>query len=118
MDRRTFLKTAGASAIAANGGMLWAQSSAPPLRLIPMTDLIDGIDGRIDLSLNPAAHDFGNGAISQTFGINHSYLGPVFRAKQGQTLPFDVANNIGDVSTIHWHGLHILSLRTGHCANR
>lgn len=107
MDRRTFLTTTGAGTLVASGGMLWAQSSAQPLRLIPMTDLIGGIDGRITLSLDPSTHDFGNGAASETFGINNSYLGPVIRAKQGQTLPFDVANNIGDVSTIHWHGLHI-----------
>eukprot|EP00752_Nemacystus_decipiens_P019255 g17311.t1 len=72
-----------------------------------MMDVTDGIDGRIALALNPATHDFGNGAASQTFGINSSYLGPVIRAKQGQTLPFDVTNGIGDVTTLHWHGLHI-----------
>ena len=107
MDRRAFLTTTGAGALVASSGLLWAQSSSQPLRLIPMTDLTAGIDGRISLSLHAASHDFGTGAVSQTFGINHSYLGPVIRAKQGQTLPFDVANNIGDVSTIHWHGLHI-----------
>ena len=107
MDRRTFLRTTGAGALVASGGTLWAQSSAQPLRLIPMTDLIGGINSRIALSLASATHDFGTGAASETFGINNSYLGPVIRAKQGQTLPFDVANNIGDVSTIHWHGLHI-----------
>lgn len=107
MDRRTFLTTTGAGALVARGDLVWAQSSAEPLRVIPMMDLIAGIEDRIALSLAPAKHDFGNGAASETFGINHSYLGPVIRAKQGQTLPFDVANNIGDVSTIHWHGLHI-----------
>ncbi|MEM1237718.1 MAG: multicopper oxidase domain-containing protein [Pseudomonadota bacterium] len=107
MDRRTFLATAGAGALLASGGTLWAQSSPQPLRLIPMTDLTGGIEGRVALSLDPGTHDFGTGSASQTLGINHSYLGPVIRAKQGQTLPFDVENNIGDVSTIHWHGLHI-----------
>lgn len=107
MDRRTFFATAGAGALATGGNLLWAQSAASPLRVLPMTDLIGGIDQRISLALNPATHDFGNGAASQTFGINQSYLGPVIRAKQGQTLPFDVANNIGDTSTLHWHGLHI-----------
>ncbi len=27
--------------------------------------------------------------------------------RQGQTLPFDVRNGINEVSTLHWHGLHI-----------
>ncbi|MCH2165443.1 MAG: multicopper oxidase domain-containing protein [Marinovum sp.] len=107
MDRRTFLATTGAGVLIPSHGVLWAQGAGAPLRILPMTDLVGGIDGRIGLSLNPATHDFGTGAASKTLGINHSYLGPVIRAKQGQTLPFDVANNIGDISTIHWHGLHI-----------
>lgn len=107
MDRRTFLAATGAGALVASGGLVWGQNASQPLRLIPMIDLVGGVEGRISLSLDQATHDFGTGAASETFGINHSYLGPVIRAKQGQTLPFNVANNIGDVSTIHWHGLHI-----------
>ena len=107
MNRRTFLKSTGAVAMASGAGWAWAQANARPLPIIPMTDLIGGIENRISLALNPSVHDFGNGAQSETFGINNSYLGPVIRVKQGQTLPFDVLNNIGDTSTIHWHGLHI-----------
>ncbi|MEM7291216.1 MAG: multicopper oxidase domain-containing protein [Pseudomonadota bacterium] len=72
-----------------------------------MVDLTSGIDSRIALALKVGTHDFGNGAASATFGINNSYLGPVLKVKQGQTIPFDVANGIDDVSTLHWHGLHI-----------
>ncbi len=72
-----------------------------------MTDLIGGIDERISLALNAGIHDFGNGAASETFGINGAHLGPVLRVKQGQTLPFDIMNNVGDTTTLHWHGLHI-----------
>ncbi len=107
MNRRAFLKTSAAGTLMAGSGMALAQSALPPLPLIPMTDLIDGIDGRIALNLTPGTHDFGNSAASATFGINNSYLGPVLRVKQGQTLPFDVQNGIGDVTTLHWHGLHI-----------
>lgn len=106
MNRRQFL-IAGAASTSTFGTIAMSQSASRPLPLIPMTDLTGGINARVPLALNPGSHDFGNGAISQTLGINHSYLGPVIRAKQGQTIPFDVANNIGEVSTIHWHGLHI-----------
>lgn len=91
----------------AGGDLAWAQSIPSPLPIIPLTDLTGGIEDRIALTLNPASHDFGNGSASDTFGINHNYLGPVLKVKQGQTLPFDIANNIGETSTIHWHGLHI-----------
>ena len=107
MDRRAFLRTTCAGMLLAGGCMAWAQSTPRPLPIIPVTDLTGGIEDRVSLALNPSSHDFGTGVASQTFGINHDYLGPVLKVKQGQTLPFDVTNNIGDTSTIHWHGLHI-----------
>ncbi len=106
MNRRQFLIASAASA-SALGTFALSQAASRPLPIIPLTDLTEGIDARVPLNLVSATHDFGNGAASQTLGINNSYLGPVIRAKQGQTLPFDVSNTIGDVSTIHWHGLHI-----------
>ncbi len=107
MDRRAFLRSTGAGVILAGGGLAWAQSVPRPLPIMPLTDLMGGIENRIALTLGPATHDFGNGAVSDTLGINHSYLGPVLKVRQGQTLPFDVANTIGETSTLHWHGLHI-----------
>nr|WP_247748059.1 multicopper oxidase domain-containing protein [Ruegeria sp. R13_0] len=88
-------------------GTAWAQASPRPLPIIPTTDVTDGIDSRIRLDLRSDTHDFGTGARSATFGINNPYLGPVLRAKQGQTLPFEVTNRTGEVTTLHWHGLHI-----------
>lgn len=107
MDRRAFLKTTAGGTILATSGAAWTQNNPRPLPLLPMTDLIDGIESRVPLTLRTATHDFGNGAGSDTLGINRNYLGPVIRARQGQTLPFDVMNDIGDVTTLHWHGLHI-----------
>lgn len=107
MNRRTFLQAAATGVLAAGTGLTWAQASARPLPVIPLTDFTDGVEGRIRLDLKQSRHDFGNGAASETFGISRDYLGPVLRVKQGQTLPFDVTNGIGDTSTIHWHGLHI-----------
>lgn len=107
MDRRTFLRTTAAGALVSGTGLAWAQTTGRALPVLPISDLTKGIEGRIPLALNPSKHDFGNGALSDTFGINNSYLGPLFRVKQGQTLPFDIMNGIGDTSTLHWHGLHI-----------
>lgn len=113
MNRRTFLKTSGASALLAAAGpevipgSSWAQAQERPLSVLPVTDLTGGIEDRIALALKSSNHDFGNGRRSPTYGINATYLGPVIRAKRGQTLPFDVINGIEDVTTLHWHGLHI-----------
>lgn len=107
MNRRMFLKSTAAGLLFSGGGVTWAQASVRPLPLIPMTDLTGGIENRIPLALSTGKHDFGTGVASDTFGISANYLGPVLRVKQGQTLPFDVSNSIGDTSTLHWHGLHI-----------
>ncbi|MEO0485206.1 MAG: multicopper oxidase domain-containing protein [Pseudomonadota bacterium] len=106
MNRRQFLFASTASlAVAGTSGV--SQVAARPLPVLPMTDLIGGMSERIVLGLTAGTHDFGTGARSNTFGINGDYLGPVLRVKQGQTLPIDVVNGIGDPSTLHWHGLHI-----------
>jgi len=107
MDRRGFLSSAGASFVLAGAGASWAQAGRRPLPILPLTDVTQGAEDRVALALNPATHDFGNGAASATFGINNSYLGPALRVKQGQTLGIDATNGIGDVTTLHWHGLHI-----------
>lgn len=111
MNRRAFLRTAAAGALTATGALSPALSPAQarprPLPILPRTDLTGGKTGRIPLALRPGQHDFGTGTLSRTYGINAPYLGPLLRVKQGQTLPFDVTNQIGEVTTLHWHGLHI-----------
>ena len=112
MERRRFLQAIGASAVFAPSAYTWAQAPSRPLPLLPLKDLTGDIDARIPLTLAHGSHDFGTGAMSETMaittqGMQSGYLGPVLRVKQGQTLPFDVTNTIGDTSTIHWHGLHI-----------
>ena len=108
INRRSFLALSGAGVIAhASAISLQAQSKLRPLPIPALMDLTDEITGRIPLLLWQSTHDFGTGIASQTYGINQSYLGPVLKVKSGQTLPFDVTNNIGDIATLHWHGLHI-----------
>ncbi len=106
INRRNSLLGTAAAGVALAGTRL-VQAAVRPLPLLPLTDLTGGIDRRIALALTAAVHDFGNGGASATYGINNDYLGPVLRVKQGQTLPFDVTNGTEDISTLHWHGLHI-----------
>lgn len=111
MNRRQLLiggSVAGAGLVAA--GLFGTRGAAAGSRALPLpqlTDLTDGVVDRIGLTLAAGRHDFGTGAASDTLGINANYLGPVLRVKQGQVLPFDVENLIGEVTTLHWHGLHI-----------
>lgn len=113
MNRRSFLRTSAAGALAAGtgGGLLYglglAETSPRPLPLIPLRDLSAGLDGRVPLRLGPGVHDFGTGAASATYGIGSPYLGPVLRVRNGQTLPADVFNGLEETVALHWHGLHI-----------
>ena len=109
MDRRTFMlgTTSSGAALLGFRSMGFTQPARRPLPIFPMTNLLNGFNERVPLRLLESTHDFGTGAASKTFGINNSYLGPVLRVKQGQTLPFDVNNQTSEMTTLHWHGRHI-----------
>ena len=42
-------------------------------------------------------------------GISASYLGPVVRVRNGDTIPFRVENRLDEETTLHWHGLLVPS---------
>ena len=106
ISRRQLLAGCGAGLLVAAGAG-FAQAAAQPLPILPLQDLSLPKSGRIPLSLQSGRHSFGGQTMSQTFGINSSNLGPVLRAKKGQTLPFDITNTLKEATTLHWHGLHI-----------
>ena len=84
-----------------------ATSSAPPL---PIPTLIDAHNGEtVTLSLQSGRHQFGAGAAVASRGISSSYLGPVVRVRNGDTIPFRVENQLGEETTLHWHGLMVPS---------
>ncbi len=58
-----------------------------------------------NLQINASQHQFFKGINTPTFGINQSYLGPVLRAKQGDTVTINVRNGLNEVATLHWHGM-------------
>ena len=123
ISRRRFLTTAGASlgavgVIGASGLALhsgaFAQNvaGAPrPLPILPLQDFTNGLPPQVPLMLAAGQHRFGAptgvDTISATLGINQGYLGPVLRVKNGQNLPIEVTNKLDEVTTLHWHGLHI-----------
>ena len=60
-----------------------------------------------DLTLQRGVTDFGDLKKVLTWGINQSYLGPTLRAERGERVRVDVTNEIGESSTLHWHGMHL-----------
>jgi FtsP/CotA-like multicopper oxidase with cupredoxin domain len=46
--------------------------------------------------------------------IPGSYLGPIIRARKGQTVRVHFTNEIPEPTIIHWHGLHVPESADGH----
>lgn len=46
--------------------------------------------------------------------LEDSYLGPVFRVKQGQRLQVRLKNELSEPTIIHWHGLRVPEAMDGH----
>lgn len=76
---------------------------------IPRSDFGAVVDGvRVfELSLQDGKTEFFEGLLTDTSGINGSYLGPVLRMRSGETVQMRVTNNLGDTSTLHWHGMNV-----------
>ncbi|RYL94989.1 copper oxidase [Sporolactobacillus sp. THM7-4] len=51
--------------------------------------------------------DFIVGKKSATYGYNGDYLGPVIRVHRGEKVNITVHNDLGEPTTVHWHGLEI-----------
>ena len=77
--------------------------------LIPPT--LSGTD--ISLTLQQGTHSFFSGTTTQTMGANGDILGPTLMLNQGDFVNFSIKNEIGETTTIHWHGMHVSAVNDG-----
>ena len=63
-----------------------------------------------NLTIHRDSVQFFSGSMSYTyaFNVNH-YFGPTLIFNKGTNVNITVNNQIGDTTTIHWHGLHVPS---------
>lgn len=59
------------------------------------------------LDMETGTHEVLSGVTSSTMGYNGSYLGPTMKWTNGDTVQMKVTNNLGAVTTTHWHGAHV-----------
>ena len=80
-----------------------------PLVIPPLLTGTKAADGTrvYDLTAQAGTTDFGMGGPADTIGLNGSYLGPTLRMAQGETVRVDVHNTLPEMTTLHWHGLHV-----------
>ena len=70
-------------------------------------------DTNINLTLQNGTHQFFAGQNTATMGANGNVLGPTLIVNNGDNLNINVTNNLGEPTTIHWHGLHISASNDG-----
>jgi len=109
-SRRTFIKSAGAAGLLLPlTTSIFAKSSATSLNTFVVPPLNTGVrEGNkvsYKLSINSGVTEFFKGVKTPTWGLNQSYLGPVLRAKRGDTVTIKVDNHLNEVATVHWHGM-------------
>ncbi len=117
VSRREFLKTACIGA-----GTLAASSLLPGLpfvgKVLAQSDQVPDLEVRLSavesevpiLSGNPTSVWTYQGEVIQgdaasLQSIPDSYLGPIFRVRQGQHVRIHFVNELAEESIVHWHGL-------------
>lgn len=59
------------------------------------------------LTLQRGETEFFEGKKTATWGANGPYLMPTLRAGEGDEVQMQVTNQLGERTTIHWHGMHL-----------
>ena len=67
------------------------------------------LDGRRQFHLTVAegTREFLPGRQTPTAGVNGPYLGPTLRLRRGENVDLVVQNNLDEMTTMHWHGMHV-----------
>jgi bilirubin oxidase len=72
---------------------------------------LDG--GTYQLTLQTGTHEFYPGITSNTMGVNGSLLGPTLIMEAGENVDVTFDNQLGETTTIHWHGMHVSAENDG-----
>ena len=66
-----------------------------------------------DLTLQNGEVSFFSGHQTATMGVNGPILGPTLIMKRGENVDIKVKNDLGQATTIHWHGMQVSSENDG-----
>lgn len=69
--------------------------------------------GTYSLTLQTGSHDFYSGVSTNTMGVNGDLLGPTLIMESGNTVDVTFDNQLGEPTTIHWHGMHVSAENDG-----
>ena len=74
-------------------------------------DTLSGTE--FELNLQNGEVEFFEGQATETMGANGNILGPTLLLNKNDYVDILVNNNIGDITTIHWHGMHVSASNDG-----
>jgi bilirubin oxidase len=73
-----------------------------PLAIPPALEL-----DTFDLVVDEHVHQFYPGINTNTYGASAEYLGPTLVLHKGDTTNIRVHNQLAQITSMHWHGLHV-----------
>src|SRR5689334_10852486 len=119
IQRRTFLSgmagigTALAGAAVFSGALptggrnkAFAATTTLPIPDLLTPTVTDGSSVHT-LNMKTGTHEVLSGVSSSTAGFNGTFLGPTMKWTNGDTVQVNVTNNLGEDTTVHWHGAHV-----------
>lgn len=79
---------------------------------LPVPDTLNGTS--FNLTIHPDSANLLSGPATKTFAFNNArYLGPTLIFQKGDSVSLNVLNQIGDTTSVHWHGLHVAPANDG-----
>ncbi len=79
---------------------------------LKIPDTLSGTQFNLALKDTFAQLKSGNQTITGAIN-NHSFWGPTLFFNKGDTVRFNVVNNLNDSTTVHWHGMHLPAVMDG-----
>ncbi|MEU0570259.1 multicopper oxidase domain-containing protein [Nonomuraea sp. NPDC005983] len=116
VNRRAFLSLAALSGLAAACGTGTGDAPASPkldfanpLHVPPLLRPERAKDGtrRFTLTLQAGQSRILPGKQTPTWGFNGDFLGPTLRAARSEEIHMTVRNQLGEATTVHWHGMRL-----------
>jgi FtsP/CotA-like multicopper oxidase with cupredoxin domain len=73
------------------------------------------VDGTrvFSLTAQEGTTEFRTGVETRTWGFDGAYLGPTLRAERGEQVAVELANDLDEPTSVHWHGMHLPAAMDG-----
>lgn len=83
-----------------------------PIPELAESEVVEGV--RVfSLTAAEGSMAFLDGLETPTWGFNGDYLGPTLRAQRGERVAVQVENELPEITTVHWHGMHLPAAMDG-----